>query len=139
MSMFGPKIEYVSSVWLTSKLEMDEESNNLILLDCRNSNDFNRLHIKTAVNFSIPTIMLRRFAIGKLDLISVIRCENLKSRISSNYKNCIFVLYNLHDLSSESAPDSEEMAVLNVLLKRLLEVSSTLFVKHRNFNKTRNN
>lgn len=65
-----------------------------IILDCRSSHEYTESHIRTAVNFSIPSIMLRRFAAGKIDITSTIKCRDLKERILSCYKESTFVLYN---------------------------------------------
>jgi dual specificity MAP kinase phosphatase len=85
-------IELISSEQLHSELRKSHK--NLIILDCRSSNEYAESHIRTAVNFSIPSIMLRRFAAGKIDITSTIKCRDLKERILSCYKESTFVLYN---------------------------------------------
>lgn len=85
-------IEIITSEQLHGELRKSHK--NFIILDCRSSNEFTESHIRTAVNFSIPSIMLRRFAAGKIDITSTIKCRDLKERILSCYKESTFVLYN---------------------------------------------
>ncbi|XP_058826572.1 dual specificity protein phosphatase Mpk3 isoform X2 [Topomyia yanbarensis] len=85
-------IEIITSDQL--HVELRKSHKNFIILDCRSSNEFAESHIRTAVNFSIPSIMLRRFAAGKIDITSTIKCRDLKERILSCYKESTFVLYN---------------------------------------------
>ncbi|XP_055529593.1 dual specificity protein phosphatase Mpk3 isoform X2 [Wyeomyia smithii] len=85
-------IEIITSEQLHGELRKSHK--NFIILDCRSSNEFAESHIRTAVNFSIPSIMLRRFAAGKIDITSTIKCRDLKERILSCYKESTFVLYN---------------------------------------------
>ncbi|XP_037934077.1 dual specificity protein phosphatase Mpk3 isoform X2 [Teleopsis dalmanni] len=91
--------EYVTKEWLQSELRATSSSStsnakDLIILDCRSSHEYSESHIRSAVNFSIPTIMLRRLAAGKIDLLSTIKSPELKERIQSAYKISLFILYN---------------------------------------------
>ncbi|XP_055600935.1 dual specificity protein phosphatase Mpk3 [Uranotaenia lowii] len=92
MKMPDHDIEIITSEQLHGELRKSHK--NFIILDCRSSNEFTESHIRTAVNFSIPSIMLRRFAAGKIDITSTIKCRDLKERILSCYKESTFVLYN---------------------------------------------
>uniref|UniRef100_A0AAG5DLM9 protein-tyrosine-phosphatase n=1 Tax=Anopheles atroparvus TaxID=41427 RepID=A0AAG5DLM9_ANOAO len=85
-------IEMIASEQLHAALRKSQK--HFIILDCRSSNEYTESHIRTAVNFSIPSIMLRRFAAGKIDITSTIKCRDLKERILSCYKESTFVLYN---------------------------------------------
>lgn len=85
-------IDAVSKEWLQSELRSPTKS--LIVLDCRSSNEFQEGHIRSAVNFSIPSLILKRLATGKIDLTSTIKCRDLKQRIQSAYTDSLFVLYN---------------------------------------------
>lgn len=100
----------VSKEWLLSKLRSDERDT--ILIDCRGSNEYSSSHIRSAVNFSIPSIMLRRLAAGKIDLSSTVQCKELKARIAHCKTQGSFVLYG--DAGPRD-PDS----VHGILLKRL--------------------
>lgn len=85
-------IDAVSKEWLQSELRSPTKS--LIVLDCRSSNEFQEGHIRSAVNFSIPSLILKRLATGKIDLTSTIKCRDLKQRIQNAYNDSMFVLYN---------------------------------------------
>lgn len=87
------EIDIVTKEWLQSELR--SITKDLIILDCRSSNEYLEGHIRCAVNFSIPSIMLRRLAAGKIDITSTIKCRELKNRILSGYSgDGVFVLYN---------------------------------------------
>nr|CAH7725473.1 unnamed protein product [Callosobruchus chinensis] len=112
-----PESDYdtVTSEGLLSLLRND--SKNIVILDCRSSNEFSESHIRDAVNFSIPSIMLRRLAAGKIDLASTIKSRELKTKICSTYKENLFVIYN--DLSAVQHYQND--SVLNVLYRRLAQ------------------
>ena len=67
--------------WLCQELRSQERSNRLLILDCRAHLDFVEAHIRGSVPLAIPSIMLRRLAAGKVDLLSTIRCLELRSRV----------------------------------------------------------
>lgn len=97
----------VTMQWLQAELRTASET--LIVLDCRSTNEFQEGHIRSAVNFSIPSIMLRRLAAGKIDLQSTIKCRDLKQRIERAYNASnggIFVLYNDGQSASAAANSS---------------------------------
>lgn len=102
--------DMVSQEWLLAKLRSDERDT--ILIDCRGSNEYSMSHIRSAVNFSIPSIMLRRLAAGKIELASTVQCKELKARIATCRVRGTFVLYGD---GSPRDPDS----VHGILLKRL--------------------
>ncbi|KAL1116697.1 hypothetical protein AAG570_005169 [Ranatra chinensis] len=81
----------VDGRWLLGELRADPDR--LVLLDCRSSVEYAESHIRHALNFSIPSIMLRRLAAGKIDLVSTIKCKRLKERIVAALKESLFVLY----------------------------------------------
>ncbi|KRK02407.1 uncharacterized protein Dyak_GE22524 [Drosophila yakuba] len=85
--------ETCSKEWLQSQLR-SLDCKELILLDCRGSHEYSESHIRGAVNLCIPSIVLRRLALGKIDLASTIKSPELKQRIQSGYKLCWFILYN---------------------------------------------
>lgn len=105
--------------WLLQELRSNPTR--LIILDCRSSNEFGESHIRHAVNFSIPSIMLRRLAAGKIDLVSTVKCRDLKSKITNAYKDSLFVIYSdlcLTDQKSQSINSTSE-TTMQVLTKRL--------------------
>lgn len=91
MPMDSDTIQWVSRDWLLRELRAD--ASRLVTLDCRSSHDYAESHIRHAVNFSIPSIMLRRLGAGKIDLVSTIKCRDLRDRIASAYKDNVFVVY----------------------------------------------
>lgn len=86
------EVDTVSKEWLQSELRAPTKS--LILLDCRSSNEFQEGHIRSAVNFSIPSLILKRLATGKIDVTSTIKSRDLKQRIQNAYNTSWFILYN---------------------------------------------
>ncbi|XP_050533399.1 dual specificity protein phosphatase Mpk3 [Daktulosphaira vitifoliae] len=105
--------------WLAAELSSSNKSQ-MLILDCRSSMDFSDCHIRDAVNFSIPTIMLRRLAAGKIDLASTVKCSDLREQIVNAYKQSIFILYGDECLKDRknTSPESDTMIVL---AKRLLK------------------
>lgn len=106
---------YVKQEWLLAELRGNLKT--LVVLDCRSSNEYGESHIRDSVNFSIPSIMLRRLAAGKIDLISTIKCRELKNKICGTYKENLFVLYNDSSGVQQHLGDS----VLSVLFRRLTQ------------------
>lgn len=102
--------EMVSKEWLLAKLRSDERDT--MLIDCRGSNEYSTCHIRSAVNFSIPSIMLRRLAVGKIELASTVQCKELKGRIETCKDRGTFVLYG------DNTPRDAD-SVHGILLKRL--------------------
>lgn len=66
----------------------------IIILDCRSPNDYSLSHILNATNITLPTIMLRRLKEGKIDIVSTIKCKDLKNRILGMNVQTLFVLYH---------------------------------------------
>ncbi|KAL5283116.1 DUSP6 family protein [Megaselia abdita] len=122
-------VNYVSVEWLQKKLCSGE--NSFIILDCRNSFDYDLKHIKNAINFSIPTILLRRLLLGKIDLLSTIRTAELRDRIE---KTKSFVLYNDNKYASTSCMERKNEVndtnanMMNVLQRRLLQQDNNCLV-----------
>ncbi|XP_032510953.1 dual specificity protein phosphatase Mpk3-like [Danaus plexippus] len=102
--------DLVTKEWLLAKLRSDERDT--ILIDCRGSNEYAVSHIRSAVNFSIPSIMLRRLSAGKIELASTVQCKELKARITHCCSRGTFVLYG------DGAPRDPD-SVHGILLKRL--------------------
>lgn len=66
---------------LFRELRSQNGPNKLLILDCRAHSDFSDAHIRGSVPLAIPSIMLRRLAAGKVDLLSTIRCLDLRNRV----------------------------------------------------------
>lgn len=97
-------VDTVTKEWLQTELRSLSKS--LIVLDCRSSNEFQEGHIRSAVNFSIPSLILKRLASGKIDVTSTIKCRDLKQRIQNAYSNSLFVLYNESASKAAATNDS---------------------------------
>nr|CAD7443050.1 unnamed protein product [Timema bartmani]CAD7456981.1 unnamed protein product [Timema tahoe] len=112
----------VSKEWLLQELRSNPSR--LVILDCRSSNEYGESHIRHAVNFSIPSIMLRRLAAGKIDLMSTIKCRELKVKIMNAYKENVFVVYGdviVTDQQRSPAVSFTAGDTLHVLAKRLAQ------------------
>lgn len=109
----------VGCEWLATELSSSNKCQ-LLILDCRSSMDFSDCHIRDAVNFSIPTIMLRRLAAGKIDLLSTVKCTDLRQQIVNAYKQSAFVLYGNESLDNRKIAMSMS-DTMTVLAKRLLK------------------
>lgn len=113
----------VSKEWLLQELRTDPSR--LVILDCRSSNEYGESHIRHAVNFSIPSIMLRRLAAGKIDLMSTIKCRELKAKITNAYKENLFVLYGDFVVTEQQHRNQQASFTasdtLHVLAKRLAQ------------------
>lgn len=115
----------VSKEWLFQELLSD--ASRLVILDCRSSNEYGESHIRHAVNFSIPSIMLRRLAAGKIDLMSTIKCPELKAKIKNAYKENVFVVYGGFNVTEQQARTNQQSAsftasdTLHVLAKHLVQ------------------
>lgn len=109
----------VDCEWLATELSSSNKCK-MLILDCRSSIDFTDGHIRDAVNFSIPTIMLRRLAAGKIDLASTVKCTDLRQQIVNAYQQCAFVLYGDECLGDRKITSSVSDTML-VLAKRLLK------------------
>ncbi|ALC45147.1 Mkp3 [Drosophila busckii] len=105
-----PETEYecCNKEWLQSKLRASYDAEELIILDCRGSHEYSESHIRSAVNFSIPSIMLRRLAAGKIDLASTIKSPELKERIEKCYSLSLFILYNDVGVLQEQQPEQQQ-------------------------------
>lgn len=94
----------------------------LIIFDCRNNQLYQQCHIRTSINFSIPGIVLRRLANGKIELFSTIniKCTELKNRIQDAFDGGIFVLYNDDQFDTDrNSSLTNESSTINVLHRKL--------------------
>ncbi|XP_059469659.1 dual specificity protein phosphatase Mpk3-like [Neocloeon triangulifer] len=103
----------VDAEWLLRELRSD--SGRCVLIDCRSSVEFGEAHIRHAVNLSIPSIMLRRLAAGKIDLVSTIKCRELKAKIADALGHNVFVVYG--DSADANHPNYND--TLEILTRRL--------------------
>ena len=66
----------------------------ITLLDCRSAADFGQCHIRRAVHLSLPSIMLRRLAGGKVTIGSVLKSSSSSTGgvVQQQHNNHTFVL-----------------------------------------------
>lgn len=109
----------VSAEWLFAELRSHENSNKLLILDCRAHADFADNRIRGSVPLAIPSIMLRRLAAGKVDLLATIRCLELRTRVE-------MFLYGEEDsrgtfvlVGDSTEPAGHQGETIQVLARRL--------------------
>ncbi|KAK0167217.1 hypothetical protein PV327_004646 [Microctonus hyperodae] len=71
----------IEAEWLFTELRSQNGPDKLLILDCRGHSEFLDAHIRGSVPLAIPSIMLRRLAAGKVDLLATIRCLELRNRV----------------------------------------------------------
>ncbi len=124
----GDPTPYCTPEWLTTQLDFrsssgdfrsttGDQSNSVLVMDCRSPNDFNSSHILGAIHVALPTIMLRRLKNGTLPVASVIKCNEGKERFNSLYKTGTLVLYDQDSHSTSANPST----VIGLLLRKLQE------------------
>lgn len=106
--------------WLFGELRSQDGPNKLLILDCRAHSDFSDAHIRGSVPLTIPSIMLRRLAAGKVDLLSTIRCLDLRNRVEMFLcgdvnRRGTFVL--IGDAADSAGHQGETLQVLSRRLK----------------------
>ncbi|XP_063992027.1 dual specificity protein phosphatase Mpk3 isoform X2 [Diachasmimorpha longicaudata] len=74
---------FVRVEWLFRELRSQDGPERLLILDCRGHLEFLEAHIRGSVPLAIPSIMLRRLAAGKVDLLATIRCIELRNRVEA--------------------------------------------------------
>ncbi|XP_015115180.1 dual specificity protein phosphatase Mpk3 [Diachasma alloeum] len=74
---------FVRAEWLFRELRAQGGPERLLILDCRGHLDFLEAHVRGSVPLAIPSIMLRRLAAGKVDLLATIRCIELRNRVEA--------------------------------------------------------
>ncbi|XP_003423935.1 dual specificity protein phosphatase Mpk3 isoform X1 [Nasonia vitripennis] len=117
----------VSSDWLFKELRCQgpsQTTTRLLVLDCRGGGEYAESHIRGSVALAIPSIMLRRLAAGKVELLSTIKCLELRSRVEmllgvseeescADKKGC-FVL-----VGDSTEPAGHQGETIHVLARRL--------------------
>ena len=83
-------MEGIDADWLWAQLRSVDPQ--VTVLDCRTALDFNECHIRQAVHLSLPSIMLRRLAGGKVSIGSVLKCNEARQRLAQAYGKHTFVL-----------------------------------------------
>ncbi|XP_077989327.1 dual specificity protein phosphatase 7-like [Glandiceps talaboti] len=107
--------------WLHEQLATND---NLVLLDCRASRDFNQSHIEGAINVTLPTLLLRRLKKGHVVCFkTLISSEQGKEKFLKKSKIGTVMVYDDHTSNLNENADS----VLCLLLKKLKEDGCHVF------------
>ncbi|CAG0881093.1 unnamed protein product [Darwinula stevensoni] len=111
----------VTGEWLA--LELRRSTPDVCVIDCRNPSDFSQSHIGGAVNLTIPTLLFRRFANGKLNFESVIKCPDTKKKLMGALDNgkTIVICDDTHENPEEDSTGDSNASIQSVLLKRLAQ------------------
>ena len=105
-----PESEAVSPDWLG--LELADERD-LLVLDSRSANDFNKSHIQNAIHVTIPSLMQKRLKKGNLSVDSVIKCH----RFSTRWRTDTIILYDEDTVDVKESPNG----LITLLYQRLSE------------------
>jgi dual specificity MAP kinase phosphatase len=105
----GTKWKCIGADWLWQQLRSSEPK--VTVLDCRSASDFSECHIRQAVHLSLPSIMLRRLAGGKVTISSVLKCTEARQQLAEAYGKHTFVLCG--DLMSSERHPHEMLPVLH--------------------------
>ncbi|CAG5103399.1 Similar to Mkp3: Dual specificity protein phosphatase Mpk3 (Drosophila melanogaster) [Cotesia congregata] len=110
---------YVGHEWFFRELRSQGGPDRLLILDCRAHSDFLEAHIRNSVPLAIPSIMLRRLAAGKVDLLATIRCLELRNRVEvflygDDDRRGTFVL-----IGDSTDPAGHQGETIQVLSRRL--------------------
>ncbi|XP_058792764.1 dual specificity protein phosphatase Mpk3 [Phymastichus coffea] len=108
-----PAEELVSGEWLLRELRGGTA---MLVLDCRAAQDYAESHVRGSVALAIPSIMLRRLAAGKVELLSTIKCAELRSRVEALLRadGGAFVL-----VGDSTEPPGHQGETIHVLARRL--------------------
>ncbi|GAB6032282.1 Dual specificity protein phosphatase Mpk3 [Chamberlinius hualienensis] len=103
--------------WLFDQLCL--ENSQILVLDCRSQKYFIKNHIRGAINVTLPSLLLRRLANGKLAISSLIKCNNSREIFLENYKTHTIVLCGGSTEVKLSVNSEEEQNQLNLVLQTL--------------------
>lgn len=112
--------DLVGPEWLFRELRSPNGPGGLLILDCRAHSDFSEAHIRGSVPLAIPSIMLRRLAAGKVDLLSTIRCLDLRNRVEvflCGEKNSRGTFVLIGDCTDPAGHQGETIQVLSRRLR----------------------
>lgn len=104
----------------------------ILLLDCRNNEDYHRGHIKGAYNIVLPQLMMRRLKADKLPLKSLVP-PNLKQERETFLHKITTSLVVIYDEFSET--NENNMALLSLLHKRMTSAGCKVAVLKGGYSK----
>ncbi|GAB6020868.1 hypothetical protein CHUAL_003518 [Chamberlinius hualienensis] len=105
--------------WLHDELCL--ENGRILILDCRLQTYYLKGHIRGAINVTLPSLLLRRLANGKVAISSLIKCNDSREIFLKNWKSHTIVLCGDVDdqLNMELGEQSQSSLVLLTLYHRL--------------------
>ncbi|XP_023995447.1 dual specificity protein phosphatase 7-like [Salvelinus sp. IW2-2015] len=119
--------------WLQEELESGLGVSSLLLLDCRSHELYESSHIESAINLTIPGLMLRRLKKGNLPIRSIIPNNEDKEKFVKRCKTDMVLLYD------EATTDWQETgvasSVLGLLLQKLRDEGCKAFYLEGGFNR----
>ncbi|XP_067144325.1 dual specificity protein phosphatase Mpk3-like [Centruroides vittatus] len=108
-----------------------ENNSQLLIVDCRLPDDYHELHVRGAINVTIPpsTLVMRRLANGQLCLKSIIKDTESRDKFAKFWKSGIVVLY-------DGGGDYQwnETSVISTLYKRLQKDGYRTYCLQGSFN-----
>lgn len=106
--------------WLHN--ELLSENTRILILDCRLQSHYVEGHIRGAINVTLPSLLLRRLANGKLAISSLIKCNDSREIFLRNWKSHTIVLCgDADDESNSEGEQSQSSVVVQTLYQRLQE------------------
>jgi hypothetical protein len=79
--------------WLHAQLDCAQPS--MLLLDCRSHVDFTQKgHLQSAINVTLPQLMLKRLTNGSLSVPAVIKCQQARDLFLEHWKTDWICLYD---------------------------------------------
>lgn len=87
----------------------------VLVLDCRSQNDHTKSHIASAINVTMPSLMLKRLKKGTLNISCVIQNNEAKDRFHKCRETHHVVIYD----ESSSDVTANPSSIINLLLRKL--------------------
>lgn len=103
-----------SGEWLRDQLERPFPS--VLVLDCRSHCEYQKGHLHTSINVTLPALMLKRLINGSLSVPAVIKCQQARDVFLAHWKTDCICLYD--EASSEPPMDSTN-SVMKTLGEKL--------------------
>ena len=110
-----------SPLWLTQRILNSE---GLLLLDCRSTEDYQIAHITGAMHVTIPTLMMRRLKKGNLSIASVINSNEGRDRFKSQCRTHPVVCYD----GATSDIEGNPTCLVSLLVKKMKEDGCAAYV-----------
>ncbi|GAU93359.1 hypothetical protein RvY_05312 [Ramazzottius varieornatus] len=103
-----------SGEWLRDQLERPFPS--VLVLDCRSHCDYQKGHIHTSINVTLPALMLKRLINGSLSVPAVIKCQQARDVFLAHWKTDCICLY---DEASSDPPMDSTNSIMKTLGEKL--------------------